>query len=967
MMLNKRISILLLFIFTCVYVFAQTPINTDDTTEQAPSAVELRILGTLEDLKIKNKYVDALAMEDFYHLPVALKKTIGNTTYAIGIDSVNFIAGGAYFNAFIAVQLPNTTRPVCFEARQIRFNPEGVLGGIQSKLVLVAAPRIKINKNVFLELNDKGGNFVNWSCSGFQNVSFNGKFVFKKGLFLPDSTVTAKKTVDAEFLVNATDVNDIVLQTTITPFCIKGLKGFGFNVTNLILDFSDVQNGVGMPIPPEPSAYASPYNWTGFYLKQIAVRYSSEFSNKSAPITFSANDLFIDKYGFTGTLTASNILPKNDGNVGGWAISIDQFSLAFYKNSLSGGGIGGQIEVPINSQNQSFKYSALINYNPVDEDLDYALTLSNDTAIEVNALGAKIDIFPNSSLSFVRMNGGKLKPTLVLNGEVKFSNKLTTPKLAFQNLTIITQKPFITSGIIALSGDSLSCKLKGFEVFISNIALTIDSVHPRIDMTAGMKLSGGNGDNTFKLGVAVSFHINFEYQTNTEINSEYTSVARSKLKLKNVAIDAISLDVTTKVFQFKGLIVLYENHPTYGDGFFGQIQLGIDKVLPAPLQITARFGRIPATATVPSYKYWYADIYVPLKIPLGANFYLSKIIGGAYHHMQPASATKAACINLLNGPAPQAEAQTYVPSYTTGLGIKLGAGFYYSDLTLVSGDAMLEVAFSTSGGLSLIKLDANAFAITKKGSIPSLTNSIITASATISWNNVTKTFHLGALANVNAQGIITGQANVNFQVSPTAWYFTIGTPSQRCNLNINTPLYTIASTVYFQAGDSIDVMQSLPAPFNQYFNLNSVPANGGTLVNTGAGFAFGVTSNIDVELKALCAAVNVGIGFLIDVNLLKYPAGTVCAQDGSSFGTNGWYAEGVFCIYGTASVNVCGVNFCSGSIAALLLGAGPNPFYIKGELDLTVSVLGYSVNTTFKAKYGDECTPSSGADTSVSN
>jgi hypothetical protein len=966
-MIKKRLFTIFTLFNLQLTLWAQTTVNENDTTEQLPTAAEQRITSALDAITEQNKFVDFLTMEDLYHLPVALKKTIGNTTYAIGIDSANFKSDGAYFNAFIAVKLPNTTRPICFEVRQIKFNPAGVTGGNQSRLVLVAAPKIKINKNVYLELNDKGGNYISWNCSGFQSVSFNGGFVFQRSLFLADSSVTTKKTVDAEFLVNATDINDIVVQTTVTPFCIKGFKGLGFNVTNLILDFSDVQNGIGMPIPPEASSYPNPNNWTGFYLKQIAVRYSSEFNNKSAPIMISANDMFIDKYGFTGTLTASNILPKKDGNVGGWGISIDQFSLIFYKSNLTGGGLGGQIEVPINSQNQSFTYNALINYNPINEDLDYALTLRNDTAIEVNALGAKIDIFPNSSLSFVRLNGGKIKPTLVLNGEVKFNNKLTTPKLAFQSLTIITQKPYITNGIIALAGDSLSCKLKGFEIYISNIALTIDSVNPRIDMTAGMKLSGGNGDNTFKLGVAVSFHINFEYQTNTELNSEYTSVSRSKLKLKNVGIDAISLDITTKVFQFKGLIVLYENHPTYGDGFFGQIQLSIDKVFPSPLQITARFGRIPATVATPSYKYWYADIYVPVKIPLGANFYLSKIIGGAYHHMLPANATKATCINLVKGPAPQAEAQTYVPSYTSGLGIKLGAGFYYTDQTLVCGDAMLEVAFSTSGGLSLIKLDANAYAITKKGAIPSLTTSIITASATISWNNVTKTFHLGALANVNAQGIITGQANINFQVSATAWYFTIGTPSQRCNLNINTPLYTIASTVYFQAGDSIDVMQSLPAPFNQYFNINSVPANGGTLVNTGAGFAFGVTSNIDVELKALCAAVNVGMGFLIDVNLLKYPAGTVCAQDGSSFGTNGWYAEGVFCIYGTASVNVCGVNFCSGSIAALLQGAGPNPFYVKGELDLTVSILGASVNTTFKAKYGDECTPSTGADTSVSN
>ncbi len=947
------------------------PVNTDDTTDQAHSAAELRIMGTLEDLKLKNKYVEVLAMEDLYHLPVALKKTIGNTTYSIGIDSVNFYQGSAYFNAFIAVKLPNTTRVICFEARQIRFNPSGVVGGAQSKMVLVAAPKIKINKNVYLELNDNGGNFVNWSCSGFQSISFNGKFVFKKSLFLPDSAVTAKKTVDAEFLVSATDINDIVLQTTITPFCIKGLKGFGFNVTNLILDFSDVQNGVGMPMPPEFGAYPSPNSWTGFYLKQIAVRYSSEFSNKTAPITFSANDLFIDRYGFTGTLAVNNILDKNSGSIGNWAFSIDQFTLSFYKSNISGGSLAGLVDVPINKDTKPFKYSALINYNPVDEDLDYALTLTTDTAIEIDALGAKIDIFPNSSLTVARING-KLKPQLILNGDIKFSKNLTTPKLAFQNLTIVTQKPYIVAGTFALSGDSSSCKLKGFEIFVSYFALNIDSVNPRIDVAAGMKLAGGSNGG-FSLGVAVSFHVNFKYENQTVYNAEYTSVERPRLKWKNIGVDAINLNITTTAFQFNGTIALYENHVTYGDGFFGQIQLGIPGVFPTPLQVTARFGKIAETATTAAYKYWYTDVYVPVKIPLGGGFFLSKIIGGAYYHMQPNSANKTACVNLLNGAAPAGEAQTYVPNINSGVGIKLGAGFYYTSPTVICGDAMLEASFSTSGGLNLLRLDASMFAMTKANTIPSLVNSVVSATGFIQWNNVTQSFSLGATAYVNAYGVITGTGTLDVLIEPGTWYFKAGTPmpGQAWTLTYGAGTsnagVSLSTFGYFQTGNNITLIQQLPPPFDQYFTLSNAAQSGGTAISSGAGVDFGLGSNFTLNLNAACASVNVGMGFFLDVNMLKYPASAVCSESGSSFGVKGWFVQGVFCLYGDANISICGLNLCSATIAAMLQGSGPNPIHVEGQLDLAFSVLNTTITKSFDASYGDKCTPSSGPDLSLPN
>jgi hypothetical protein len=497
-------------------------------------------------------------------------------------------------------------------------------------------------------------------------------------------------------------------------------------------------------------------------------------------------------------------------------------------------------------------------------------------------------------------------------------------------------------------------------------------VNPRIDVTAGMKLAG-SGSSGFSLGVAVSFHVNFKYEAQTVYNTEFTSVSRPRLKWKSVGVDAINLNITTTAFQFDGTIVLYENHPTYGDGFYGKIGLGIPGVFPTPLQVTARFGKIAETATTAAYKYWYTDVYVPIKIPLGGGFFLSKIIGGAYNHMQPASATKVACVNMLNGPTPLNETQTYVPNANSGVGIKLGAGFYYTSPTLICGDAMLEASFSTSGGLNLLRLDANMFAMTKANTVPSTVNSVVSATGFIQWNNVTSSFSLGATAHVNAYGAVTGTGTLDVLIEPGSWYFKAGTPAPGQAWTLTYGDATANSSValtsfgYFQTGNNITILQVLPAPFDQYFTLSNAAQSGGTPISSGAGFDFGVGSNFTLNLNAACASVNIGMGFFMDVNMLKYPPTAVCSESGSSFGVKGWFVQGVFCMYGAANITICGLDLCSATITAMLQGSGPNPVHVEGQLALAFSVLGNTVSRSFDASYGDVCSPSSGPDLSLPN
>src|SRR5690606_10767368 len=90
-----------------------------------------------------------------------------------------------------------------------------------------------------------------------------------------------------------------------------------------------------------------------------------ELKNNGAPLEIEGHNLIFDDRGFTGTVSVNyEILPLSAGNLGGWAFSVDSFSVSFVTNHLVEGGFGGKILLPIAvKENQDVDTSGIMFYS----------------------------------------------------------------------------------------------------------------------------------------------------------------------------------------------------------------------------------------------------------------------------------------------------------------------------------------------------------------------------------------------------------------------------------------------------------------------------------------------------------------------------------------------------------------------------------------------------------------------------
>jgi hypothetical protein len=149
-----------------------------------------KVLSMVNSVTGNDNFVDQLSPDSNIALPVGIRKQIGAVRYVIAIDSCKFKPNGAYFNAYAAIDFPGTTKKLAFEAENILFNPKGVVGGNQARLLLVSEHTIRINNMVTLKLKNDGSNWVEWDCDGYKAINLTGYFVFNKANLLPDTTQT---------------------------------------------------------------------------------------------------------------------------------------------------------------------------------------------------------------------------------------------------------------------------------------------------------------------------------------------------------------------------------------------------------------------------------------------------------------------------------------------------------------------------------------------------------------------------------------------------------------------------------------------------------------------------------------------------------------------------------------------------------------------------------------------------------
>jgi len=830
--------------------------------------------------------------------------------------------------------------------------------GPNTKLLLVSEHRISLGPKVAMILKPDGYNYVEWDCNGFQSVNLKGYFEFDPGMIYPDPAFSAESVVRASFQIHTNDIHNFIVQTSIAPFCIHGLDDLSFTVLDATADFSELANAPNMNFPPGynlSNCAGDPLMWTGFYMRQFRVKLPKELSKNGQRPEILASDLLIDASGVSGVFQATNLFSCAQGSMNGWGFSVTSIGAGFTSNHLNGGTISGFIRLPV-SESDSVAYSATVFQNLQTEQTDYSFSISPAGEIHAEVLSSTMTLYNTSSLTVTKTNG-KLKPIVTLNGKISIGHADAKVKnLDFQQLIIASEAPVLRSGIFSLtSAQSDSNRLGGFNFGLTAIQIGTVNSMPAIAFNVALNFMDPGA-----LDISASAGFTLLTQTST-VNDGAAGGNATKMKWEfhELQVNSAAIAFNSGPFHLNGAIAFKNNDPVYGKGFFGQLAMSIEKVMPSPALSSVWFGKVNG------YRYFYVDAAVPTVIAMGgASIY--RFMGGIYYHMHRAS--NVAPEDQLYSPAFGAAA-AYTPDQNTGLGIKAGVTIGTSGSPKpCNGDVALEMNFNSNGGINLLQLSGNVYFMT---SIAERQNKPInqipaTASLVMQYDFVNDALHAVMGMQLHLAGV-TANGTALMHFDPNVWYVYIGRPQTRIMVNVAG----IANfSAYFEAGKVIDPMPPPPSNVTQVVNTNNLGSQRNQqALDNGGGFAFGAAfgTGFDGQIGFTHWYVyynfTAGAGF--DIMVLDYGPTAHCSNTGNSVGVNGWYASGQIYAYLQGGVGVHGhvsgqdfdFNIVTLSAAAVLQARLPNPNWVGGAMGCDYDVLGgiVSGHVDFAFEAGSQC------------
>lgn len=932
------------------------------------SPFENHIHAVVKDVTENCKTTASLTEGDLADLPIGISpQGCGATTILVVDSAYRADRGGWFFNVYASIILPGATQPVAFAARNIAFNQGGLASSTSAKLVLLSPQSVALNEHVRLELPADGHNFIEFDCNGFRSINLKGNFVFDNSLLKPDQELApAQAEVTASFEVNTGDLNNIMMGVNITPFTIKGLNDLSFEVRNAVADFSDIVNPPAFSFPAEYQQTFGPdiQLWRGFYLQEVNVTIKGMADETGKDPAILAHNLVIDDLGVSGAFGATNLLSLQNGSADGWPLSVDALSIKLMFNKLAGGSLGGFLNVPFLGD-EPVPYTALIEQ--VDDEMNYRFAVTTTDGKEYSTpFSAKIRIDKGSVIALEKRSG-KFIPYAKLQGNLTVDNSAVKFKgIQFQDLELTTQKPYLVGGIFSTVGNERS-ETNGFPLSIDQIKLQVFQGQAAMSFDVALNLMEGKG---FSASTTIQLLAKMEEKTISVVSDSDVPVApkkRQEWKFEKVKVNDISISSETNAFYLKGKLSVYDDDPTYGDGFGGNIAFKINSIMKDAVSVTAYFG------SMPTYRYWHLDAYVPTTIPLGPVVTIKGLMGGASYHMtrkQPFSPdfTKLDPEKMdTNDPA--RNESVFVPDENTGMAFLAGITLVVTRDAVVNADALFEVTFNQHGGLRYVQFTGSAFFFTPTAQrgrtvgnkVPSAP---VFANLNMLYDNDNKVFHANLKTYLNVAGILKGTGQNNLvgeaviHADPKDWYMYIGRPSQMFGVSI-AGLAT--AQTYFMVGTQVEDIPPPPGEVLEIFeDIDPGLMRDGSALRGGRGFATGAHFRVGIDKKIKPFYVIVAVGAGADIMLRDY-GDAHCAGRSGKIGIDGWYASGQAYVFlkGKVGIRVKGSNFDIVSVgaAALLQAKLPNPTWLKGQLGGRYSILGGLVKGKFKLKLvvGEEC------------
>jgi hypothetical protein len=971
----------------------------------------------IEKVRSSGNFIRTIDANSKFELPVGISKTIGGLNYDVAIYAVRIKPTHAELDVVMEFEIPQNGKKLAFMGRGIKLSNQGGIVG-DATLQLLGTYGINFNGDKIQLLINGGteqvpGTYVTIDCDGFKEMALNANVIFSRDLLLPENlngTVQPEGRVNTSFKTVIGNWNDLVVQLSLPNFQVKGLNGFGFTVDQAVFDFSDFRNA---PAVVFPQGYTSnqmlPENqnlWRGFYVRQLSVRLPQQFKNKdNVRTSLNAYNMIIDNQGVSGLFEGKNLIPLNNGDMSGWAFSLDSIAVSLMANQIQEAGLKGKIIVPLADEQTPFLYTAAMQAND-----QYFFNVVSTKDMKFNLWQtSKVEIYQASRIE-IRIADGKFLPKAVLHGnmsiQAKLSDKAPSGKgveladISFENLEIQTVKPYIKVGNFSFGSEALQQKMAQFPISINNIGMrSLSDTETSLDFNLILNLTGNDaGANAFSADAGLSL-----------VAEMYQKDGSQRWRAKRVDISSIKVDMTGAAYTLKGSLTFYRDDAVYGNGFNGAVEMALTK-LNFKARASAIFGNVNGD------RYWYADALAEFSpgILMFPGVNAKGFGGGAYFKMKMDKSSASPLGKTASG-------VHYVPDSKAGLGLKATIVLASAGTDkLFNADVTFEISFFQGGGIRYMSLLGNGNMLTT-GMSAGITGKIATSSqkmaqkvqdieikvpkgsdklidlikddktaiegihgkiegkegisfrAFIDYDFENRVLHGNFEAYVNvAGGIIqgvgaggrAGWAVMHF--APGEWYVYVGTPDDRIGLKVGIGPVSAQSGSYFMVGTKIPGSPPPPAAVSRILGGKDLDyMKDLNAIGNGAGVAFGSAFSIstgDLTFLIFYAKFEAGLGFDI---MIKDYGETYCSNTGKRLGINGWYANGQAYAYFEGAVGIRvkvfgrrrSIEILSIGAAAVLQAQLPNPIWVQGTVGGYFRILGGLVkgNCRFEVTLGRKC------------
>ncbi|MGK0363357.1 MAG: hypothetical protein ACI85O_000402 [Saprospiraceae bacterium] len=909
---------------------------------------------------------------------ISLPVQIVSNDMVVVITGITFTPEGANYNLISYTAIPGDieqgNRLLVFTGENICYSPSGLVGGTNdTQFSLAKDIEFKPSEHYSLQFlkgtNNTTGTFARFDCDGFLDVTVDGLVVFDRELIIPTNEnrqgFGTNGKMAGYFNTIITTWDDWVVSLDfsqepaslannlfVTPyFQLNTLPDFIFRAEDVVMDFALGQNAPNMIFPADyPNDGA---DWQGVYFKNLELQFPYWVSNTSLvdagsieKVGVGLSNFLIDTEGFTGRAAVDDVLQLVDGAKDVFDFSIEDFSLNFFQNNLTGSTMSGQVKMPF--FDSAIGYNTGLNYNPSEDRIEYDFTLDANERYEIPMWYADAEI-TGTNLE-ITGGGEDYEVELQLDGTLNFDSDalgLDLENIGFEGLTFIYGENGFEFALpeVDLQGNPGGSYLD-FDISLNDLRLEngFHSLGDLATLALDMNLElGGEGQ-----GITIeNMLLNIDGLIKISPTISYEPYA---INLEEINIHADVAGVT-----MDGNLTTYTNNGVFGNGFSGSLEVDLAGV--ADGNFAAKFGKAGSTSN--RYSYWYVNgnINPNSPIPFVSPMDIYGFGGGAYYHINKSN-LRPTSANIFGIRA----------------SVKLGMS---PDPMMFNGDFELSAEFNTGGsGISLntIGLSGNAKVLQEpqdNGAAPLMLEGDITYNHTISQLSANLNFELQIPAS---SPLFTGDGNFNFLYNPNQWYLHLGHPQDMVNVNFSPTLEVFGKSVtpanvsfrsYFVTGGgngySLPNMPSFPSQLSSYVRnrvSNTRPGNLGGMgfvMGLHTDFDFSFTKNVDLWLTTVGVYFGLEAGGGADISLRNT---SVPCNGSPSYGINNWYATGQGYLYvnGEAGVTVAGKNYGVGiGVSAAGTFGLPDPTGLNAALSINVELGPVEISFNANTSMGEIC------------